>query len=270
MLKIGDFSRLSRVSVKALRYYDEMGLLRPAEVDRFTGYRYYAAEQLPRLNRILALKDLGFTLEQVAQALREGVSPAQLEGMLRLKRAEVQQQMGIEQARLVRIEARLRQIQEEGKMSVYDVVIKKVPTLRVAALREIVSNYGDQGALWNALGAYLAQHNFTPTGPCLTVYHDTEYRERDVDVEVCEPVDAPLAEGEGVQIHDLPAYEMASVVHHGSYEGFGEAYGAIMAWVQANGYRIVGPNREVYLVAMDTAKDPRDFVTEVQMPVARA
>ena len=93
MLKIGDFSKLSQVSIKALRLYDEMGLLKPISVDRSSGYRFYSASQLPRLNRIIALKDLGFSLEQITQLLNEEVSPEQIRGMLRLKQADLQQQI---------------------------------------------------------------------------------------------------------------------------------------------------------------------------------
>jgi DNA-binding transcriptional MerR regulator len=110
MIRIGDFSKLSMVSIKTLRYYDEMGLLKPIGIDRETGYRYYTVDQLPRLNRILALKDLGFSLQQIGQVLNEGVSSEQLRGMLRLKRAELQQQIADEQERIVRIEARLQMI----------------------------------------------------------------------------------------------------------------------------------------------------------------
>src|SRR5512143_322161 len=116
MFKIGDFSKLSQVSVKALRYYDELGLLKPVEVDRFTGYRYYSADQLPRLHRILALKDLGLSLEQIAQLLDDDLPAAQLRGMLRLKQVELRAQMQEEQARLARVAARLNQIEQEGKM----------------------------------------------------------------------------------------------------------------------------------------------------------
>ena len=104
MLKIGDFSNLGRVTVKALRLYDELGLLKPVEVARWTGYRYYAASQLQRLNRIITLKELGFSLEQVAQILSESVSTEQIRCMLRLKRAEVQQQVESNKARLAQIE----------------------------------------------------------------------------------------------------------------------------------------------------------------------
>ncbi len=95
MFKIGDFSKLSQVSVKALRLYDQMGLLKPSQVDRFTSYRYYSASQLPRLNRILALKNLGFSLEQIAKLLDDQIPPEQIRGMLRLKQAELQQAIGL-------------------------------------------------------------------------------------------------------------------------------------------------------------------------------
>ena len=108
MIKIGDFARLSQVSVVTLRYYDEMDLLKPVKVETFTGYRYYSADQLPRLNRILALKDLGFSLEQIKLMLADGLTLVQLRGMLEIQRSEVEKRLSDEQKRLVRIEARLR------------------------------------------------------------------------------------------------------------------------------------------------------------------
>src|SRR5512136_902159 len=196
MFKIGDFSKLSQVSVRTLRYYEEVGLLKPVEVDRFTGYRYYAIDQLPRLNRILVLKDLGFSLEQIAPMLNEALPPAQLRGMLRMKQAEIQQQVDEEQARLARVEARLRQIEQEGKMPTYDVVIKKVEPQLVASVRGVVPTPPEQGPLWRELGAYLVQRKVNTTGPCLTIYHDPEYKEHDWDVEVCERIGAAIPAAE--------------------------------------------------------------------------
>jgi effector-binding domain-containing protein len=295
MFKIGDFSKLSQVPVKTLRYYDELGLLKPAEVDRWTSYRYYSADQLPRLNRILALKDLGLSLAQIARLLDgdpSGLSPSgrslpldQIRGMLRLKQAELQQRVQEEQARLARVEARLRQIEQEGKMPAYEVVLKKVEPQMVVAIRDTIPTFSDQGPLWTELATYLEQHGAKATGPSLTLYHDTEYRERDVDVEVATPVSAPPPESDRVTVRQLPAAEeMASVIHQGSYETLGQAYNALLAWIEANGYRIVGPNREVYLCCPDneyTAPDavgyaeyladtPAEYVTEVQFPVAKA
>ena len=135
MIKIGDFARLAQVSVVTLRHYDEIGLLKPAAVDPFTGYRYYSTAQLPRLNRILALKELGFSLEQIARTLAGGLTPEQLRGMLMLKRAETEQRLAEEQERLSRIEARLKQIETEDRMPEYEVVLKTAPAMWVAACR---------------------------------------------------------------------------------------------------------------------------------------
>jgi len=240
-------------------------------VDRFTSYRYYSAEQLRRLNRILALKDLGCSLEQIGRRLAEGLPPAELRGMLRLKQAEIQQKVAEDQERLARVEARLSQIEKEGKMPSYDVVIKKVEPLHVASVRDVVPDYGAQGSLWGELDAYLKERGAQWMGPPLTVYHDTEYREHDVDVEVCAPIAPSVSGSARVVTKNLAAVEtMACLVHQGSYaQGFNEPYGALMSWIEVNGYRIAGPNREIYLQGGDDPND-KSYVTEIQFPVEKA
>ncbi len=270
MFKIGDLSRLSQVSIKALRYYDKCGLLKPAQVDGFTGYRYYSASQLPRLNRILAFKDLGFSLEQISALLDENLSPEQMRGMLRMRQAEIHQRVSQEQSRLQRVEARLRQIEQENEMSDVEVVIKHIEPLRVAALRGIAPNYGGQCALWGELEGFLAAQGVKAVGPCLTIYHDDEYRERDVDIEVCEPVDKPLPAHSSIKVYELPAVEsMATMLMAGAYDGFGQAYGNLIHWIEANGYRICGPNREVYLHGVEHTQNPAEYLTEIQIPVVK-
>lgn len=272
MYKIGEFSRLSRITVKTLRHYDDEGLLKPATVDRFTGYRYYSAGQLPDLYQILSLKDLGLSLEQIRTLLGQGVPAAELRGLLRLKQAEVQQTIDDQQGRLARITARIQQLDQEETMTSYEVVIKEVPALHVAGLRDTVADYGSQRPLWDELMGYVYGNGGKPAGPCLTVYFDEEYKESDVDLEVVQPVAGPLGSGGRVQVYDLPAVAaMVSTVHTGPYSGFNDAYGALMQWIAANGYQVAGPNREVYLRgAGDEGVAPEDFVTEIQFPVAKA
>jgi DNA-binding transcriptional MerR regulator len=282
MFKIGDFSRLTQITIKTLRYYDELGLLKPTQVDRFTGYRYYSIDQLPRLNRILALKDLGLSLEQITQLLENDLPPAQIRGILRLKQVELRQHIKEEQARLARVEARLNYMEQENQMPAYEVILKKIEPQRVVALREIIPTYADQGALWEELDAYLARHKLTPIGPCLTVYYDPEYKERDTDVEVCEPVGGSARSEGRVAVLELPGVEtMACIIHHGNFDTISQTYGALTTWVETNGYRITGPNREVYLRAVadlpsDVAypaafltNDPNDRLTEIQFPVEK-
>jgi len=271
MIKIGDFSKLSLVSVRTLRYYEEMGLLKPAEVDRFTGYRYYSFDQLPRLNRILALKDLGLSLEQIAQLLDEGLPPAQLRGMLKLKQAEIQQQVDQERERLERVEARLRKIEQENAMSTYDVIIKKIEPQTVASLRRLVPNPQDVGRMFEQLFTYLSRQNVRPAGPPAAIWHDKEHKDNDWDAEVAVAITDALPGGNGVKTVQLPAVaNMACLIHTGSYEGFPQAYSALMAWVEANGYQIAGPMREIYLRGPGpTPTDPATYVTEIQMPVEK-
>jgi len=271
MFKIGDFSRLSQVPVKTLRYYDEIGLLKPAEVDRFTSYRYYSGDQLPRLNRILALKDLGLSLAQVGELLDGDLPAEQIRGMLRLKRAEAHQKVEDEQTRLARVEWRLRQIEQEGVMSTQEVVLKKVAAMTVASLRDIIPTYTEIGQLYGELFAYLGRQRISPVGPPFAIYHEEEYRERDVDAEAAVPIAKSMPSAERVKVRELPAVEeMACTVHEGSYDGLSDAYGRLIGWIEANGYRIVAPNREIYVKGPGADHEPSDYVTELQFPVEKA
>ncbi len=272
MFKIGDFSKLSQVSVRTLRYYEEVGLLKPVEVDRFTGYRYYTIDQLPRLNRILVLKDLGFSLEQIAPMLNEDLAPAQLRGMLRLKQAEIQQQVEAEQARLARVEARLRQIEQEGKMPTYEVMIKKVEPQKVASVREMIPTPQDVGPMFGKLFTYLGERGVRPLGAPGAIWHDMEHPEKEWDAEVIVPIGQALPDGGGVTTVQLPAVAtMAFTIHQGSYEGFPQAYAALMGWIESNGYHIAGPMREIYLRGPSAYQpDPSTYVTEIQVPVEKA
>jgi effector-binding domain-containing protein len=272
MIKIGDFARLSQVSVVTLRYYDEMDLLKPVRVDTFTGYRFYSAEQLPRLNRILALKDLGFSLEQIKFMLADGLTPQQLRGMLTLQRQEVEKRLAGEQERLSRIEARLRQIELEDKMPTYDVVVKTTPPMLVASCRVTIPT-NDQvpqylGPAYAEVYEYLGRQGAKENGVCLTVWHSPANVYENEDAEAVVPIDRPLKGTERVKVYELPATQVAAVVHHGSFEDFTQGHAALLEWIDANGYQIAGPYREIYI--KHDKGDLSDSTTEIQFPVEKA
>jgi predicted transcriptional regulator YdeE/DNA-binding transcriptional MerR regulator len=272
MLKIGDFSKVAQVSVKTLRYYAELGLLRPAWVDRYTGYRYYTLQQLPRLNRILALRELGFPLAQIEQLLRDDLPPRELQRLMQLRHAELKQQVQVEQARLTRVEVRLRQIEQEGRLPRYEVLVKRIEPCLVAGIRDTVTDYGSVGDLFGELYGYLRARGapLDASSPSLAIYYDAEYRDQGADVEVAVPVEYRLRGNARVTVHELPgAEEAASLLHTGSYEKIPAAYRALMAWTQAYGYRTRGPNREVYLQGPRADLDPSSYVTELQLPVQK-
>lgn len=256
--------------MKALRYYDQIGLLKPAEVDPFTGYRYYSARQLPRLNRILALKELGLSLEQIAQLLKEALTPDQIRGMLRLKQSEIQQQVQEEQARLAQVEWRLKQIELEETMPSQEVVLKNVPSQAVASVRATVPTTGISD-LFTEVYTHLGQHKINPMGPSMGVYYDEEFHEEGVDVEVAVPVTGSVPAGERVKGRELPAVaQMACIIHEGTFDNLKATYTQLMGWIEANGYRMNGPIREIYVQWAMPGEDPSNNITEIQLPVKKA
>lgn len=280
MFKIGEFSRLSRVSVRMLRHYDQLGLLTPSQTDPFTGYRYYSAEQLPRLNRILALRDLGFSLEQIAGLLDEELSAEQLLGMLRLKRAEVEEQMQAEQQRLARLEMRIRQMSESPLQAAYDVVVRAIEPALVATYREAAADDDRIEQMFDMLETYVAGFEGARADrPPFSIYYDEDYREKDIDAEVAVPLRYPIPETETIRVRHMPRLsDVACVVHVGEYAQIYQAYNALLGWIEANGYRMSGPIREVYLrYGADSldfelpstylAADPHAYVTELQLSV---
>jgi DNA-binding transcriptional MerR regulator len=253
-----------------LRHYDATGLLRPAQVDPLSGYRHYAAAQLARLNRIIALKELGLTLQQVQQILDEQVGTDELRAMLRLRRVELEAAMTQAAARLVQVEARLRAIESEGQMPTDDVVLKTVPTVRVAELTATADSFEPEaitpviGPLYEELFRRLDAAGIVPTGPGVAHYEDAPEGGGRILVHAAVQVAAPLQQGE-VQVRDLPALEQAAtIVHRGSMDTVLHTGQTLARWIDANGYRSGGYPREVNL---ECPEDRADWVTELQLPV---
>jgi effector-binding domain-containing protein len=269
MLKIGDFSRLAQVSVDTLRHYDTLGLLKPTEVDPLTGYRYYAYHQLGRLNRILALKDLGLSLDQIAPMLEGEISAEQLKGMLKLKRAEIEEHIDSEHERLARVEARMKQIELESNLAVHDVAIKNVRPLLVASIRRVIPAYDKVMMLYYELMEYLAPYDLRQWR-ALTIWHDEGYREQDIDAEACITLKKLIPGTATIRTYELPGCLIASTVHNGAFNKIYQAYNAINAWIETNGYRVNGPNRELYHYAQEPLRDDDEtYVTEIQIPIEK-
>ncbi|GGY41550.1 MerR family transcriptional regulator [Streptomyces xanthochromogenes] len=274
MFTIGDFARHGRVSVRMLRHYDATGLLRPAHVDPATGYRHYTAHQLARLNRVIALKELGFTLQQVQKILDELVSTEELRGMLRLRRAELEATVAAAAGRLVQVEARLRSIESEGHMPTNDVVIKSIPAMRVAELTATAASFEPEavgpviGPLYDELFRRLDAAGIAAAGPGVAHYEDAPEGDGRVIVHAAVQVAAPLREDGAFRVFDLPPVDRAAtIVHRGSMDTVLPAAQALARWIDGNGYRATGLPREVNLECPD---DRDDWVTELQAPVTAA
>jgi effector-binding domain-containing protein len=193
--------------------------------------------------------------------------------MLRLKQVELQQQLVEGQARLTRIEAWLQAFEQEVTMPGYDVILKKVAPLKVAQVRGIAPSMEQIGPtldrLFDQVMAYIGQHGATIVEPATTLYYDSEYRDRDISVGACMSFEGSLSDGEQVKVETLPAVEtMASAIHSGSFSTLHQAYNAILKWIEANGYSVCGPTRELNL-EYERGGDQAKFVTEVQFPVEK-
>ncbi|MGW1224025.1 MerR family transcriptional regulator [Streptomyces sp. NPDC001478] len=273
MFTIGDFARYGRVSVRMLRHYDAVGLLHPDRTDPANGYRHYGAAQLARLNRIIALKDLGFTLQQVRAVLDEEVDPEQLRGMLRLRRAELEEAMARAAARLVQVEARLRSIESEGHMSTDDVVIKTIPAVRVAELTGTAASYEPQDItpvirpLYERLFPLLEGAGVRPTGPGIARYEDAPEGGGAIVVHAGVTVSAPLGPvgDTGVTVVELEPVEAATIVHRGPMATVLPTTQTLARWIDAGGRRSAGYAREV---SLECPEDESLWVTELQEPLA--
>jgi DNA-binding transcriptional MerR regulator len=281
MFKIGEFSRLGQVSTRMLRHYDKLGLLVPEHVDRWTDYRYYTIQQLPRLHRIIALKDMGLSLQQIGELLREddGVSTEALRGMLALKRVELAREMRETEQTLLQVEARLAQLEREDGPSPYEIVVKSVQAMPVASLTARVPHVNEMGtyceALTLALYRKLKAARIAWSGPELILYHAEEYHESDLDVEVCvalpETGGAAAGADEDLYLRLLPAHDLvASLIYEGDFEEMVPAVLELLRWVGVNRHVPAGPLRELHLSGPAHAGEPTaDMpVVELQVPIA--
>jgi predicted transcriptional regulator YdeE len=272
MLKVGDFSKLANVTVKTLRHYDQLGLLKPVWIDRYSGYRYYRLEQLPRLNRILALKDMGFSLAQIRGMLSQDLSPAALRSLFDQKQQELARRLQDEQERLQRVAERLQQIEREGRLPDVEVTLKAVPPQPVAAKRFAVSSLDELERRFSQVRAevqgWVAARGLRGRSQWLILYHQNERRLERLDVEVAqvleEPRSLPEPASPAVKVYTLPeARRMACVLLPENRAALRSAYAALYPWTEQNRYHIGQPIRQVLL------QDPAGAAvfSEVQAPV---
>ena len=264
MFRIGDFSKLSRVSVKALRFYDEMGLLKPTYVDRDTGYRYYSAKLLPRLNRILAFKELGLSLGEIGHLMKGDLPVDRVRELLHNRRAELARRIERERAQLAEVESWLAQIERAGRVPDYEVMVKHVAPRLVASVRDRLSSYADADDLFDEL-----QSQFKHRGSPLdrgAIWHTCAGQRRSIDCEAILFLREPVRSAGRAQIYELPGASVACVIHQGSDETCERAYVAARSWIKSHGYAIAGPNRELYWQG-DVAQDGDSGVTEIQYPI---
>ena len=287
MLKIGEFSRLSQVTVKTLHHYDKLGLIKPAHIDPITHYRHYTIEQLPRIHRIMALKELGLSLEQIGLMLNEEMPTEQIRGMLRLKQAEIQQEMRDEQRQLALVEFRLRMIEAEVNFPVLDVVIKKLEAMRFLSLFvEPPSNekaaMGNMAKTAKALTQAISDAIIKHTGVVIDVFHgetilplespEIQENQHEILIGVEKSQQEVMIEGLGrLTVRDEPAIETAATL---MLTGKGddplkkfERVTLLRRWTIAQGYVPRDLVRYWHHRGPLQTLNREEFVIEAQLPV---
>ena len=272
MFRIGDFSRIARVSARLLRFYDEIALLTPAHADARTGYRYYTAAQLAQLNRILVLKNLGFNLDQVREILASDVSAAHLRNLLLLRRNDVERTLAAEAQRLRHIEARILQLEADGSLCADDVVVRSEPARRILSLRRTVPSFAAARELIRELRD--RSRPLLPKGrkpPLVAIAHSPQFEQDELDVEfghVLErEIEGGVPAGSMLGLRELEAVErMAVCVRVGLPEDAHLVTAKIGRFLEASGNELAGPSREFFLQAPDLER-MHEAVVEMQFPV---
>ena len=280
MLRIGEFSKLSGLSADTLYHYEKLKILVPVSVDDSTGYRSYDSVQLLMVNKIMALKDAGFSLEEITGILHEDLSPAVLIEKLEEKARRLEGHLSGENQRLERLHTNIFLIKNGGIPQMNDITIKKVEPVLIASMRKTFDKSGfdeNLSHMWPNVNRSIDKKGVKRTIPCLMLYHsgwwdekqlNMNYDEKVLDVEVAEPVTKAFPSSEEVQVYTLPPVDkMASIVHKGPFSTIPKTFEMLFDWMKHNHYVAAGPAREIYHKGDWATGDPDEYITELQVPI---
>ena len=261
MLKIGDFSKLTYISVRMLRYYDKMNVLKPAYVDENTGYRFYSVAQIKTVNIIQRLKALGFEIKMI----KEIIEKDKFDDML-IYFEEQQRALNLELERLSNASREIENlINDDFKKIEYNVVKKIIPERKVVSVRQILDTYYDEGRLWNLLWREMNEQNIKMASDncyAVAVYHDKEYKDENVDVEVQLSVTENYKDTDNLKCYVSPEVLVASVTFGGSYDKMTDVTSCVVEWLEINEYELIQPTFNIFHVSPAQDKNPDNWITE--------
>jgi len=258
---IGQFSKMNRVTIKSLRYYDQVGILRPAYVDQSTGYRYYQSQQMEQLHTIMALRQIGFSIAEIQQTLTQKEA---ITAHIRLK----QHQLQLEKQE---IENKLRQasyyLHADTEPNIY---LKSLPKVVVASMRLKLDHYNDLFIAYPAMGEKMSQQGCVLDDRlyCFQLFHDGEYKETNIDIEICEAVTKKKKDRDGLQFKTFAEVPQAACLfHRGPYETIGDTHAKLHQWLLNSPYTLAEPPREAVIDGIWNEEDHKNWLTEVQFPL---
>jgi DNA-binding transcriptional MerR regulator len=274
-MKISEFSKICGVPAKTLRYYDEIGLLSPERVEPGSGYRIYSIDQLPRLNKILQYRQLGFSLSLIKTILNGDTTLEEVQGMLRQRNRVIQDRIEEELERLHQVEAAQEdlsvQLSEKSRSRGYEIITRSIDPVLVVSMQDHANGLTDSGRILVKISKKVIQHimkqNCPMSAPGIALYHS--FSEQRVDLEFAQPVEYAIEPAGKMECKTLPGIELAACVYHyGALNEIDHAHQALMDWVRANDYEVDLPVRDVYL-RYDPRGKGHEFITEVQYPIRK-
>lgn len=267
MYRIGMFSKINKITVKTLRYYDEIGLLKPAYVDEENGYRYYTSDQLPIIHRIKTLRQIGFTIDEIILILKD-ISTTEI---FKNRKKEIEKIIDESNRQISQINYYLDNFKEDFNMK-YEVLVKELPEVIVYSKRMILKSYDDYFNVIPSIGEEIVKANpgikCSVPEYCFNIYHDGEYKAEDIDVEICEAVTELGKDTETIKFKKIDKVSNAAcVMHKGPYTSLGNAYNAVYRWIEENNYIPCDNLRESYIDGIWNKENPEEWLTEIQVPI---
>ncbi len=274
MFRIGEFSKLCGLSIDTLYHYEKMKILKPTKLDQFTGYRYYEAGQLVTVNKIMALKDANFSLEEIAAVLNQNIPLSSLISLLENKSLKLEEELHLELNRLERLRTNIFLIKNGGIPQMNEITIKSVEPILIASIRRSFhsSRFDEELTdMWAKVNEHIDKLGGKRTIPCMMLYHrgwDDLDSTSSLEVEVVEPITKSFSESDMVKVYDLPAVmKMVCIVHKGPFSTIPRTYEALYDWIRQNGYKICGALREIYHKGEWITDNPEEYITELQVPI---
>ncbi len=266
--QIGDFSKISRLSIKTLRYYHEYGLLSPVRIDDESGYRYYDESSLEKARIIEQLKELEFSLKDIKEILEHSTDDSDITGYITLKINVIKDKLDKYDRIYKKLDSFIERSRHEVEIKMTDrredIVIKEIQDILIASIR-FKGRYADCGQAFSKLFKGCGRYS---AGAPFSLYYDNEFRENDADMEVCVPVKKAVT-GEGISCRLLKGGKAVTIIHKGSYDSIGEAYKQIIDYINSAHQKAAVPSREIYLKGpgMILPRSPKKFITELQIMI---
>lgn len=271
MLKIGNFSKLSRISIRMLRHYEEIGILRPEFVDEFTGYRYYSESQLPTAGMIQALKNMGFGLSMIKEILSKYEDVSEMERFLLVKRKELEEAVVEIRQKKQFLDSTLKWMRKDGNLMNYSVSLKTIPERYVASVRQVISSYDKEWTLWDIMSRELEGKGVKQAEPHyeMAIFHDEDYKAHDPEVEIQRAVEGNYQDTEHVKFKTVPSTQVASITFNGSYDQVSRVNEAVANWVDENEFDFEGKLCCIYHTNPSNTSNQETLVTEFCFPIKK-